>query len=111
VNYDMILQHALDHEIPLPQSEDTRAGGVHIKKFKIPKGTLLISHCHTYDHPSILAVGKVELWTSANGAKEMTAPAETFIAAGVKHALVALEDSVWYCIHADNGAEPETEDS
>ena len=106
MNYDVLVSHATANPMPLPECEDIRAVGIHIKKYVIPAGLMLISHCHTYDHPSILASGEVELWTSDGGLKTLSAPAETFIAAGVKHALVALEDSVWYCLHSDNGDEP-----
>jgi hypothetical protein len=99
MNYDAIVDHAKAHRIPPPTGEEIVYGGVHINKFEIPAGMILISHCHVYDHPSILASGEVELWTP-EGLQRFTGPTEVKIAAGVKHALTAITDTVWYCIHA-----------
>lgn len=99
MNYDALVSLAeASTDIP-PSGEEIVYGGVHINKFEIAKGTVLVSHCHVYDHPSILAVGTVELWT-ADGLQTLTGPAEVKIAAGVKHALTAITDVVWYCVHA-----------
>jgi hypothetical protein len=100
VNYDALVSRAeKSGDIP-PGGEEIAFGGVHINKFKIPKGTVLISHCHVYDHPSILASGEVDLWLGPGEIKRLVGPAEVKIAAGVKHALSAITDVVWYCVHA-----------
>ena len=111
MSYDALLSNASLGTIALPEGKPIRFGGVHMLKYEIPKGVLLISHCHSYDHPSILASGSVELWTSEDDLKTLVGPTEAFIGKGVKHALVALEDSVWYCVHPDNGADPAIEDT
>jgi quercetin dioxygenase-like cupin family protein len=100
MNYDALVSHAESTgDIP-PGGEQIVYGGVHINKFAIKAGTVLISHCHVYDHPSILASGEVELWTGPGELKYLIGPTEVKIAAGVKHALTALTDCVWYCVHA-----------
>ncbi len=98
MKYDALVATAESSgELP-PGGETLVYGGVQIEKYAIKKGTVLISHCHVYDHPSILAAGSVELWTPT-GVERLTGPIEVKIAAGVKHALKALTDAVWYCIH------------
>ncbi len=104
MEYDALVKHASENSIDLPQAEVIQFGGVHIKKFTIKEGTLLISHCHVYDHPSILAEGAAELWTGPGEYQTLVGPTEVRIAAGVKHAITALTDITWYCIH---GNEPE----
>jgi hypothetical protein len=106
MNYDALVSLAEGSgDIP-PGGEEIICGGVHLNKFRIPAGTVLISHCHVYDHPAILASGEAELWT-AGGLRRLSGPTEVRIGAGVKHAVQALTDIVWYCAHA---GEPQTSD-
>lgn len=100
MNYDALVNCPEADRVPPPGGEEIVYGGVHINKFEIPKGTVLISHCHVYDHPSILASGEVELWLGPGRLQYLIGPTEVKIAAGVKHALTALTDVVWYCVHA-----------
>lgn len=100
MGYDALVANAEASNRPPPGGEKIEFGGVIMLKYFIPAGTILVSHCHVYDHPSILAWGNVELWTQAEGLKELVGPAEVKIAAGVKHAIAAVTDAVWYCLHA-----------
>jgi hypothetical protein len=73
--------------------------GVYVKQMQIGAGRAVLTHKHKYTHVSILASGTVRVF--ANGVtREYTSPACITIEAGVKHGVVALEDSVWFCIHA-----------
>lgn len=92
---------------PPPSGIDTICNGVHVSRFDIPRGTIMLSHCHVFDHVSILAKGRVELLTERH-LKVLEGPVEVVINANVKHGLHALTDTVWYCIHA--GA-PEVRDA
>lgn len=105
MNYDALVSHAEATGGQPPGGEEIVFGGVHINKFEIKAGTILVSHCHVYDHPSILASGEAELWTP-EGLQRLVGPTEVRIAAGVKHALQAITDVVWYCVHAGS---PEVE--
>ena len=75
------------------------SGGVYAKQMHIPKDHLIVSHKHEHDHMSILAVGSVLVQTDDSD-QEYTAPACIEIKKNVHHAIIALEDTVWYCIHA-----------
>ncbi len=99
MNYDTLVMGVEALRNPAPGGEEINYGGVHINKFELPKGMVVISHCHVYDHPSILASGTVELWTPS-GLQTLVGPCEVRIAAGVKHAISAITDAIWYCIHA-----------
>ena len=100
MNYDIIVAATESVGTPPPGGEEIIFGGVHMLKYVIGAGTVLISHCHVYDHPSILASGEVEVWTPA-GLQTLVGPTEIKIAAGVKHAVSAITDAVWYCVHAE----------
>jgi quercetin dioxygenase-like cupin family protein len=75
------------------------SSGVYAKQMHLPKGYMAISHQHNYDHLSILASGKVIVKTD-DGEQEYTAPVAITIAKHKNHAITALEDAVWFCIHA-----------
>jgi quercetin dioxygenase-like cupin family protein len=73
--------------------------GVYARKMLLPAGHFAVTHAHEYDHLSILAAGVVEL--EADGVVQMLrAPACVTILANTHHQITALEDAVWFCIHA-----------
>jgi hypothetical protein len=85
---------------PAPRGEIITFGGIHLEKHTIAADTVVLSHCHAYDHPSILASGIVELWRDdRSGLETLEGPIEVCIPAGVKHAICALTDAIWYCLH------------
>lgn len=75
------------------------SSGVYAKQMHLPKGYMAISHQHNYDHLSVLASGKVIVKTD-DGQQEYTAPVAITIVKHKNHAITALEDAVWFCIHA-----------
>jgi quercetin dioxygenase-like cupin family protein len=75
------------------------SSGVYAKQMSIPKGYTALSHSHVYDHLSILAKGKVIVSTDEE-TNEYIAPTAITIKAGVNHAIYAVEDSSWFCVHA-----------
>lgn len=72
--------------------------GLYAKEMFIPKGMSAVQHKHSYDHLSILAKGKVIVMYD-DGYETVNAPACLEIKKGINHAITALEDSVWYCVH------------
>jgi mannose-6-phosphate isomerase-like protein (cupin superfamily) len=81
------------------------ADGLYSKCMSLPKGYEALAHSHKYTHLSILAQGKAIVRTDDTSA-EYTAPACIEIKAGIHHSITALEDVVWYCIHATDVADP-----
>jgi quercetin dioxygenase-like cupin family protein len=73
--------------------------GLYAKQMFIPKGYVVGQHAHKFSHLSILAKGKVIVKTDS-GETNYEAPACLEIKEGINHAIEALEDSVWFCIHA-----------
>ena len=82
-----------------PQVEHHFSDGLYAKRMVIPKGFEAGQHAHKYSHLSILAKGHVIVKTD-DTQKEYRAPACIEIKSGVHHAIQALEDSEWFCIHA-----------
>ena len=75
------------------------SSGVYAKQMLLPKGYFAVSHAHKYDHLSILASGKV-IVTTDDSKHTYTAPACITIEKHKNHSVAALEDAVWFCIHA-----------
>lgn len=73
--------------------------GLYAKQMTLDKGHYAESHKHNYDHLSILAKGHVIV--IADGVStEYVAPACINIKKDVTHEIHALDDVIWYCIHA-----------
>lgn len=73
--------------------------GLYAKEAIFPAGVGIIKHVHSFSHLSILAKGKVEVITET-GIETISAPACIEIKAGLTHGIQAIEDCVWFCIHA-----------
>lgn len=81
------------------------SSGVYAKQMMLPKGYFAVSHAHNYDHLSILAQGEVIVKTD-NSEAHYTAPACITIEKGLHHSVTALQDAVWFCIHATEESDP-----
>ena len=75
--------------------------GLYAKEIPLKKGSFAVQHKHEYSHLSILAKGRVLVKIDeSDDVEEFVAPACINIEAGKHHGIMALEDSVWFCIHA-----------
>jgi quercetin dioxygenase-like cupin family protein len=78
----------------------------YLKETRIPAGATLVQHKHSHAHLSFLASGTVVL--SVDGeAFDLSAPLALAIGAGKHHAVRAITDSVWYCIHETDETDPD----
>ena len=83
--------------------------GVYAKEQRLAKGYEVQTHAHKYDHLSIMFGGPVEV--ECDGVSTMyVGHACITIKAGIQHRIVALGDSVWFCIHATDETEAEKVD-
>lgn len=104
----------LMREIASREQTDTRtvhhfSAGVYAKQMHLPAGHIAVSHKHAYDHLSILAAG-VAIVATDRGRETYRAPACIEIKAGLNHAITAIEDVTWFCVHATNETDPEKVD-
>jgi quercetin dioxygenase-like cupin family protein len=79
--------------------------GLYAKETRVPAGMALMKHTHDFSHLSILAQGKVAVLVG-DEIEIVQAPACIEIKAGLTHGVKAIEDCVWYCIHATNETDP-----
>lgn len=85
-------------------------GGVYAKEIHLPAGSFVVQHKHGFDHLSVLASGRVYVGVDAD-IIEYTAPACILIKAGASHVVEAVEDAVWYCVHATDCANADSVDT
>ena len=82
-----------------PKTVHNFSDGLYAKEMTIPKDFFVVQHIHSFCHLSILAKGKVIVRTD-NSENTYSAPSCIEIKSGIHHSIQALEDSVWFCIHA-----------
>jgi quercetin dioxygenase-like cupin family protein len=93
-----------------PQVKHHFSGGVYAKQMFIPKGYVAATHKHNYSHLSILALGQVIVSTD-DSVESYNAPACIEIQAGTHHKIEALQDCVWFCIHATDETDEDAIDA
>ena len=107
VKYNMMIEpvHPTQEPTPEPAKSKPRillkhilAGGVYIKTYFVPCGAKIWTKQFAEDHVSILGQGSVIL-EGPDGKVKFVAPAHCNIPANTRIGVIALEDSVWYCIH------------
>lgn len=86
------------------------ADGVYAKEMTLLKDNVIGKHVHTYDHLSVLACGQVLVYVDDEDPIFFEAPACVIILAGKTHAIRALTDATWFCIHATDETDPDKVD-
>lgn len=81
-------------------------GGVYAKRMTLPANHYSTTHKHNFDHMSILASGAVVVLTDGKSTSYVAGDCID-IKAGIEHTIVALEDAIWFCIHATDITDPE----
>lgn len=106
MNRSELVEYARAHGSKPERTETITAAGVTLIEWRFPAGSVMISEIHTHDHLSILISGEAIL---AEGGTErhLVGPCALEIKAGVEHAVHAVTDCIWDCIHA--GGEPSVE--
>jgi len=75
-------------------------GGVYILEMHLHEpGAIIVTHKHTYDHFAILGSGEVEVQIDGI-TKRVVGPSVIKIEAHKNHAVLAITDVVWFCVHA-----------
>lgn len=99
--HESIAQHVLETGNRISDILTTHhfSDNLYCKEMAVPAGYLICKHKHDYSHLSVLAKGRV-IVAADDFVREYTAPAVIEIKANVMHAIEAVEDSVWLCIHA-----------
>lgn len=80
---------------------------VFIKQMPFPKrGDAIPAHSHKYAHHTLIARGRCRVWGDGADLGEYAEGQAVYIAAGMMHLFVALEDdTLAYCIHNLHGSD------
>jgi quercetin dioxygenase-like cupin family protein len=73
--------------------------GMYAKQMLLPAGYMAVTHAHKYSHLSILAGGEVIVRTD-DSETHYSGHACIEIKAHVHHSITAIQDSIWFCVHA-----------
>ena len=82
------------------------SNGLYAKRMVIDKGLTVGTHKHNFAHLSIVASGVVRVECDKSS-RVYEAGECVVIAADVEHRIIALEDSIWFCLHATNETDSE----
>lgn len=85
------------------------SGREYAKQMILPASHYADTHSHNFDHLSILACGTV-IVTIDDTKETHVGPSCITIGAGQVHRIEALTDSVWFCVHAHEGTDPDKVD-
>lgn len=91
-----MVGHDADNYCPLKHSF---GDGIYVREIFMPKGTLIISKIHKFNHPYFVLKGKASVLTE-DGVKLVEAPFQDMTKAGTKRALYIHEDMTWTTVHA-----------
>ena len=80
-------------------------GGVYAKEALIQKGGYVVKHKHNFSHMSIMVSGHASVIVSGM-ATEYTGFNVIEIEANQSHSIIALEDTIWLCVHATDETDP-----
>ena len=79
----------------------TFTDGMYVRQIFMPKGMLIVSKIHKYEHPYFILSGDVSVLTE-DGVVRLKAPYSGITKAGTKRVLYIHEDTVWTTIHRTN---------
>lgn len=78
----------------------TFTDGLYTREIKMPKGYLVVSKIHKYEHPYFVLQGEVSVITE-EGVKRIVAPYYGVTPVGTKRVLYIHEDCTWITVHTN----------
>ena len=73
--------------------------GLYVREILMPKGAIVISRVHKFEHPYIVSKGRVAVWCENDGWQFITAPFTGITRPGTRRILFIAEDCVWTTFH------------
>lgn len=72
---------------------------LYTREIFMPKGTLLTSAIHLYEHPFTISAGRVAVWDNEAGWQVYAAGGSHITTPGTRRVLFTLEDTIWTTQH------------
>jgi hypothetical protein len=73
--------------------------GIYVRECFIPKGTLCTTKIHKTEHPFVISMGRVSVWTPDEGTVHLQAPHTGITKPGTRRLIYAHEDVIWSTFH------------
>lgn len=81
--------------------------GLYTREIFMPKGAVVMSRVHLFEHPFVISRGVVSVWDDENGWVTLRAPHTGVTKPGTRRALYIHEDTTWTTFHVTNETDPE----
>ena len=81
--------------------DDIFTPGLYTRQLFIPAGTILTTKLHKTEHPYVLSMGKVVIYTDDNSFQRIEAPFTGITYPGTRRIIHALTDAVWTTFHVN----------
>lgn len=76
--------------------------GLYTREIFMPKGTLVTSKIHKTEHPYVISMGIVSVWTEEDGVKTLSAPHTGITKPNTRRVIFVHEDCIWTTFHVTN---------
>ncbi len=73
--------------------------GMYIRQIFMPAGALVVSKIHKTEHPFVISMGDVSVWTHEDGVVRCTAPYTGITKPGTRRLLYMHLDTLWTTFH------------
>lgn len=73
--------------------------GLYVREIRMPAGSLVISKRHKTEHPFVVSMGKVDVWTAGKGVERLSAPFTGITKPNTRRVIHVLEDTIWTTFH------------
>jgi hypothetical protein len=74
--------------------------GMYVRQIFMPAGSLITSKIHRTEHPYVISMGRVSVWTAEDGVQHLSAPHTGITSPGTRRLLFIWTDTVWTTFHA-----------
>jgi hypothetical protein len=75
--------------------------GLYSREGFVPKGTVLTSRVHKFEHQFVILSGEVSVYSENEGSVRLKAPHIGITTPGTRRIIFAHEDTVWVTFHAN----------
>lgn len=72
---------------------------MYIREITMPKGAVITSKTHKYEHPFVVSKGHCMVFQEDGGWREIKAPYTGITKSGTRRLLVILEETIWTTFH------------
>lgn len=81
--------------------------GLYIREITMPRGAVLTSRIHKYEHPFVVTKGVVVVWDGQHEWHRIVAPFKGITKPGTRRILIVEEETVWTTYHVTDKTTPD----